>query len=156
MTKLIGLPSDSWCSIFPHPKEAILNDINNYVCSVASLVFSFLLMRSFKNRTRIQWERTSLRYISTIWSMSRNRSSWEDISGYHGSRRRRNHLARSFKSYSSRSIKRIPQTQGNIPFPIYLKLNCINNTNRNIETLKPKSYEAQVLAPGNAKCKFLA
>jgi len=31
MIRSIGIHSDSWCLIFPHPKEAILNDINNYV-----------------------------------------------------------------------------------------------------------------------------
>ena len=32
MIESIGIHSDSWCSIFPHPKEIIKNDINNYVC----------------------------------------------------------------------------------------------------------------------------
>jgi len=31
MIRLIGIHSDSWCLIFPHPKEIIKNDINNYV-----------------------------------------------------------------------------------------------------------------------------
>jgi len=31
MIKSIGIHSDSWCLIFPHPKEPILNDIVNYV-----------------------------------------------------------------------------------------------------------------------------
>jgi len=46
-TPWIGNHSDSWCSTFPHPKEAILNDINNYVCyltnSLSLQVFSFLV-----------------------------------------------------------------------------------------------------------------
>jgi len=32
MIRSIGIHSDSWCLIFPHPKEIIKNDINNYVC----------------------------------------------------------------------------------------------------------------------------
>jgi len=31
MTGLIGIHSDSWCLIFPHPKEITRKDINNYV-----------------------------------------------------------------------------------------------------------------------------
>jgi len=31
MIRSTGIHSDSWCSIFPHPKEIINRDINNYV-----------------------------------------------------------------------------------------------------------------------------
>ena len=37
MIELIGIHSDSWCSIFPHPKEITTKDINNYVCEYLSL-----------------------------------------------------------------------------------------------------------------------
>ena len=38
MIELIGIHSDSWCLIFPHPKESILNDINNYVRFLSSII----------------------------------------------------------------------------------------------------------------------
>jgi len=34
MIKLTGIHSDSWCLIFPHPKEIIKKDITNYVCAL--------------------------------------------------------------------------------------------------------------------------
>jgi len=37
MIKSTGIHSDSWCLIFPHPKEIIKNDINNYVLLPLSL-----------------------------------------------------------------------------------------------------------------------
>ena len=44
MIKSIGIHSDSWCLIFPHPKESILNDINNYVLI---LIIPFLQQQLF-------------------------------------------------------------------------------------------------------------
>jgi len=40
MIRSIGIHSDSWCSIFPHPKEIIKKDINNYVPLPHSSVLS--------------------------------------------------------------------------------------------------------------------
>ena len=37
MIKSIGIHSDSWCLIFPHPKAITRRDINNYVCALRHL-----------------------------------------------------------------------------------------------------------------------
>ena len=87
------------------------------------LSISSLLMHSLLNRRSAPITKSQIHIIGSIYIMWRNRSSWEDISGYHGSRRRRNHLARSFSSLWSRSVKRIPQTQG-ITFYVL----CFRNT----------------------------
>ena len=96
MIRSIGIHSDSWCLIFPHPKEPILNDINNYVCFLFPQLNTGFNFLEYQNRASSQREESSLYKDCRIPSVSRNRSSWEDISGYHGSRRRRNHLARSY------------------------------------------------------------
>jgi len=73
--------------------------------------WNLLNLPSFQ-RWCTQWEESSIHSSCAIYIMWRNRSSWEDISGYHGSRRWRNHLARSLLSPAIRTFQRIPQTQG--------------------------------------------